>query len=373
MPFCLVIIINLKIWSFNLIEFIGRTGIVITVIFSLLTLIYLLILFILLIRIFEQYRSAREKIFVTNWEKKIFEYLNKDQNPHDLIKLFPRSTYKYLLNNLRGYLLMLKGDDKEKIQRLVNETPVYDYLLKKIKSFRSKNLIFGVYYLGLAESENSRFIIRKKLKTRNELVFLTCSLSLARMNDIDSINSIFNEAAKFKNLGNDTLQSILLEFDESCCLHLLMRLDSEKSPKIKSVIIAVLRHFKFEPAAPDILSFLFNEESSLVIMEALKYFSKIKYAGALAAVRFYLNNSKPELRAEAIKAALKINDPSLEERVWSLIYNNDRSVKVTAAETSYYFSDSSREKLKQLAYTVPNTLESSIARMIISQKTIHLN
>jgi len=354
-------------------EFLSQTGIVISVIFSLLTIIYLLILFILLIRIFEQYRSAREKIFISNWEKKIFEYLNEDQNPHELIKLFPKSTYKYLLNNLRGYQLMLKGDDKEKIQRLINQTPVYDYLLKKIKSFRSKSLIFGVYYLGLAESENSRFIIRKKLKTRNELVFLTCALSLARMNDIDSINSIFNEAAKFKYLGRDTLQSILLEFDESCCMHLLMRLDNEKSPVFKSVIIAVLKHFKYEQGAPDILSFLFNEESTLVIMEALKFFSEIRYPGALAAVRFYLNNSKPELRAEAIKAALRINDPSLEDRVWSLIYNNDRIVKVTAAETSYYFSDASREKLKLLAYSIPNTIESSIARMIISQKTIHLN
>ena len=337
------------------------------------TLIYLLILFILLIRIFKQYRSARERVFVCGWEKKIFEYLNSDQNPNELIKSIPVSSYKYLLNNLRGFQLMLKGNDKEKIQRLVNETPVYNYLLKKIKSFRSGNLVFGVYYLGLAESENSRFIIREKLKKRNELVFLTCALSLARMNDVDSINRIFNEAAKFKYLGRDTLQSILLEFDESCCQHLLMRLDNEKSPAFRSVIIAVLRHFKFEPAAPDILSFLFNEESTLVITEALKYFSDIKYSGALAAIRFYLNNSKPELRAEAIKAALRIGETSLEDRVWQLIYNNNRNVKITAAEASYYFSISSREKLNVLAYSIPNTIESSIARMIISQKSIHLN
>jgi len=39
----------------------------------------------------------------------------------------------------------------------------------------------------------------------------------------------------------------------------------------------------------------------------------------------------------------------------------------------YGFSDNSKDKLKQLAYSIPNTIESSVARMIISEKTIHLN
>ena len=296
-----------------------------------------------------------------------------DYNPNELIKLFPGSSYKYLLNNLRSYFLNLKGVDKEKIQRLINNTPLYGYLINRLKSFRKKNLIFAAYYLGLAQSEGAKFILRKKLKIRNELVFLTCALGLARMNDIDSIASIFKEASKFKYLSRDTLQSIFLEFDESACMQLLMTLDSEKSPVFKSVIIAVLRYFKFAPAAPDILTYLFNEESTPILIEALKYFGEVQYRDALAAIRFYLLNSKPEIRAEAIKAALKIGEPSLEERVWSLIYNHDRNVKVTAAESSYYFSKASREKLKMLAYSIPNTMESSIARMIVSEKSIHLN
>ena len=356
-----------------MIEFLDQTGIVLAVVFILLTFIYLLLLFILLLRILEQIRFKREKNFIARWENKIFDYLSENYDQNELIKLFPKSSYKYLLHNLRSYLLNLKGVDKEKIQRLINETPLYDYLLNRLKSFRKKNLIFAAYYLGLAHSENAKYIMQKKLKIRNELVFLTCALGLARMNDIDSIEYILKEASKFKYLSRDTLQSILLEYDESVCMQLLTTLDNEKSPVFKAVIIAVLRYFKFSPAAPNILTYLFNEESTPILIEALKYFGEVQYRDAVAAIRFYLLNSKPEIRAEAIKAALKIGEPSLEERVWSLIYNHDRNVKVTAAESSYYFSEESREKLKMLAYSIPNTLESSIARMIVSEKTIHLN
>ena len=354
-------------------EFLSQTGIVISVVLILLTFIYLLLLFIFLIRIFERIRLKKKKDFIRRWEYKIFEYINEGYNPQELIKLFPKSSYKYLLHHLRSFQLTLKSEDKERIQKFVSEIPLYDYLVKNLKSLFIKKLIFGAYYLGLAESKNAKFIIRKKLKTYNELAYITCALALARMNDVDSINSIFNEASKFKYLSKDTLQSILLEFNESACKYLSKRMEHEKSPLFKSVIIAVLRHYKFTPAAPSILKYLFNRESTPIVIESLKYFGEVKYSEAVPAIRFYLMNSKPDVRAEAIKAALKIGEPSLEERVWSLIYNHDRNVKVTAAESSYYFSDQSREKLKSLAYSIPNTMESSIARMIISQKIIHLN
>jgi len=356
-----------------LIEFLSQTGIVLTVIFILLSLIYLLLLFILVVRILEQVRNRRERNFIKRWEEKIFEYLADDVSPIQVVKLFPKSSYKYLLQNLRSYLLTLKGNDLVKLKQLINETELYDYLLGQLKSFRKKKIVFGAYYLGLAEAENAKFILRKKLKHRSEYVFLTSALSLARINDTDSLDLIFFRASKFKNLSKDTLQSILLEFDESVCRSLMIGLHIETSPVFKSIIIATLRHFKYSPAAPHVLPVLLQEETIDIVLEALKYFGQIEYMEAAAAIRFYLLNPRSEIKVEAIKAALKIGEATLEDRIWSLIYDKDRNVKVSAAEASYKYSEHSREKLKQLAYSIPNTIESSIARMIISEKTIHLN
>ncbi len=356
-----------------MLEFLSSTEHVISFILILLVSIYLLILFILITRMIEQVRELKQKNFVNRWEEKIFEYLADNRNPISTISLFPKSSYKYLLQNLSGYLITLKGNDWTELSNLINETKIYDYLLSKLRSLRKKKIIFGAYYLGLAKSTEAKIILRKKLKHKNEMVFFSCALSLARMNETDSLDDILNEAVKFKKVSRDTLLSVLLEYDVSVCEKLFMRLDVEKSLWLKSIIISALRHFKYAPAAPLILLILVKEESVELVIESIKYLGEINYQDASTAIRFFLIHSQPDIRVEAVRAAVKIGAAGLDSRIWSLIYDTDRHVKVTAAEAMYGFSDNSKNKLKQLAYSMPNTIESSVARMIISEKTIHLN
>jgi len=70
---------------------------------------------------------------------------------------------------------------------------------------------------GLAKSTGAKFILRNKLEHKNDMVFLSCALSLARMNEIDSLDDILNEAVKFKMISRETLLSVLLEYDVSVC------------------------------------------------------------------------------------------------------------------------------------------------------------
>jgi hypothetical protein len=321
----------------------------------------------------EQVREIKQKNFVKKCEDKIFEYLVNNGNPISTIDLFTKSNYKYFLQTLSGYLLTLKEKDWISLSKLVNKTQVYDYLISQLSSKRRKKLIFGAYYLGLAKSIGAKFILRKKLKSKNEMVFLSCAISLARMNELDSIDDILNEAVKLKKISRDTILSILFEYDESVCGKLIMRLEVETSLWLKATIISALKHFKYKPAATVILPILVKEESVELVIESIKYFGEIEYQNASTAIRFFLIHSHPEIRAEAIRAAVKIGDVQLENRIWSLIFDKNRNVKVTAAEAMYNFSDNSKNKLKQLAYSIPNTIESSVARMIISERTIHLN
>ena len=321
----------------------------------------------------EQVREIKQKNFVKRWEDKIFEYLSNNGNPNSTIKLFPRSSYKYFLQNLSGYLLTLKGNDWINLSRLINETKIYNYLLSNLRSKRKKKLIFGAYYLGLAKSTEAKLILRKKLKRKNEMIFLSCALSLARMNETDSIDEILNESVKFKKLSKDILLSVLLEFDKSVCNKLLKRLDVEKSLQLKAIIISALKQFKYKPAATSILPILVKEKSVELVIESIKYFGEIEYLDASTAIRFFLLHSHPEIRTEAVRAAAKIGAEVLEDRICSLIFDKDRNVKVTAAMAMHDFSNSSKDKLKQLAYSIPNTIESSVARMIISERAIHLN
>ena len=356
-----------------MLEFLSSTGIVLTVIFILFAVIYFLILFILLFRILENIRIEQKKNFIERHENHIFRYIVEDIPPKEIIKLIPKSSYQSLLEHLRPLYLNLKGEDKKKLNALVNETPLFDYLMEELNSSNKKKTRFGAYYLGLSESHTAKFPLLKRMKMGDEFVFITAALSLARLNAIDALDDILSEAKRYKDISQDTILNILYEFDEAVCEKLLLHLNHDASSKVKSLIITTLRHFKYVPAAPVVLNILIDEQDTGVIVNALLYFGDIEYIDAANTVRFYLINARPEIKIAAIKAAEKVGASNLQNRIWDLLYDKNRFVKVTAANALFDYSENSRKDLEQLAYRLPGTMESSIARMLISQKTIHLN
>ena len=273
---------------------------------------------------------------------------------------------------LRNYILTLKGKDKDKLLHLINDTKLYEYLVTQLNSTIKRKLTFGAYFLGLAQSNKAIGELRKKLKSRNEFVFVSCAISLAKIDAEDTLDDIFTEAHKFERLSLDTFQSILLEFSNSICGHLLKRLNIETSDELKPMIISTLRHFKYFPPSSDTLLKLLNDENDKIVMEVLKYFGEIEYIDASDKIKIHLQNPNPDIKVEAIKAIKKIGDTNLERKIWDLLYDDNHNVKVTAAEAMYDFSDESREKLESIEYSSPDTLESSIAKMIIEERAIQL-
>lgn len=355
-----------------MIEFPGNIGVVLSIVFTLLTAIYLLVLFILMLRFFKQTKEQIQKNFIRRWEERIFVYLATEEQPVKVLIHFNRYSYKYLLLFLRNYILALKGKDKDKLLHLINDTELYDYLITQLNSAIKRKLIFGAYFLGLAQSKKAIGELRKKMKSRNEFVFVSCAISLAKIDAEETLDDIFAEAHKFERLSLHTFQSILLEFNDSICVPLLKRLNIKTSDELKPMIISTLRYFKYFPPSPDTLLKMLNDENDKIVIELLKYFGEIEYIDASDKIKIHLQNPNPEIKVEAIKAIKKIGDTNLERNIWDLLYDDNHNVKVTAAEAMYDFSDESREKLESIEYSSPDTLESSIARMIIEERAVQL-
>jgi hypothetical protein len=325
-----------------------------------------------MIRFLEQTRKMVEKNFILRWEERIFDYLSTDKTPHDVIRLFNRYGYKYILPFLRSYLLTLKGSDKDKLMKLITDTELFDYIHGQLKSVKKRKIVFGAYYLGLAKSDGAVKELKNKLKYNDEHVFVTCAMSLARINAIEALDDIFVGIEKFKGLTRDTFLSILLEYDYHVCDNLTKRLEVETSKKIKSIIITTLRHFKHLAAAPTVMEILSKETNKELIIEILKYLGEVEYIDASKELEFYLQSPDPDIKTETIKAVQKIGDTSLESKIWELIKDKNRNVQVSAAEAMYDISDKSREQLKNIEHKMPNTIESSIARMIIEERAIQV-
>ena len=353
-----------------MIGYLDKTGVILSIVLILLVLIYLLVLFILMVRYLEQTRKMVEKNFILRWEDRIFDYLSTDKTPQDLIKLFNKYGYKYLLQFLRGYLITLKGADKEKLMKLITDTQLFNYVYNKLKTSNKRKIVFGAYYLGLAKANAAVNELKNKLAYNDELVFVTCATSLARINAVDALDEIFEGTTKFKGLTKDTFLSIMLEYDDKVCESLTKRLEQETSTENKSIIITTLRHFKYLSAAPTIMKLLSEETSKDLIIDILKYLGDVEYIYASKELEFYLQVPDPDIKSAAIKAVQKIGDSSLESKIWDLIKDKNRNVKVTAAEALYDISEGSRERLKNIEYTMPDTVESSIARMVLEERAI---
>lgn len=188
-----------------MIDYLNNTELVIAFIAGLIVCIYLIVLLILIIRFYSQAIDSKKKIFNSTWEEKIFDYLSIEEISYNNMRVFSKANQEYLLKLLRSFLLTLQGSEWHKISGLVNDTRLYNYLINCLNSYSKKKTIFAAYYLGIAGSVRAKEELRKKLKYKNEMVFLACAISLARLNDVESLNKILKWATEFKDLNKDII------------------------------------------------------------------------------------------------------------------------------------------------------------------------
>lgn len=339
-------------------------------IFALLILTYLLVIQVVALRLLHGYQKKQEQKFFAVWEGKIFEYLEGEETPKNIIKKVGRNKYIYLLRYLREFFLMLKGEDYEKLASLIRETKIQPFLISQLKSGSPRKINEAAYFLGLAKSFSARDILRKKLKSQNASVFLSSALALARLNDVDAVYTIFHNAHRFKFISKDSLLAILSEYTDEVCKVLFQNLRREKNTLIQSSAITLFRHFKFYDASDLALKIMVYSQNKDVIIECIKYFATIEYVEAATALRSMINHPKPEVRTEVLKALAVIGNESFEQRIWDCMYDPEYEVQYNAVTTLMKLIPNSEERISKFAYGNLKDRAAAIARMVLSERNI---
>ncbi len=339
-------------------------------IFSLLTLVYLLVVQVVLLRLLHGYRAKQKQKFIAVWEERVFNYLENNEKPELLIKKIQRRKYRYLLHYLREFLLMLKGDDFDRLSALINQTKIQPFLISRLKSGSPRKINEAAYFLGLAKSGAARNILRKKLRSQNASVFLSSALALARLNDIEVVFEIFRNAYRFKFVSKDSLLVIMSEFSSDICEVLLQNLKKEKNALIQSITITLFRHFKYYPAGEIVLKIAVYSQNKEVTIESIKYFTSIEFLKAANALRALINSPKAEIRAEVLKALAVLGDSSFEQRIWDRMYDSEYEVQYNAVTTLMILIPGSEEKISQFAYGNLKDRAAAIVRMVLSERSI---
>ena len=339
-------------------------------IFSLLILAYVLVMQVVFLRLLHGYQAKQEQKFFTLWEERVFNFLESNEKPEQIIKKIRRRKYLYLLHYLREFLLMLKGEDFERLSSLINQTKIKPYLISQLKSGTPRKINEAAYFLGLAKTAAARNTLRKKLSSQNASVFLSSALALARSNDIDAVFEIFRNARRFKFVSKDSLLVILSEYSSDICKLLLNNLRKEKDPLILSITITLFRHFKYYEAGKTVLKIIVYNQNKDVIIESIKYFSAIEFFEASAALRTLINHPKADVRTEVLKALAVLGDESFKERIWDRMYDSEYEVQYNAVTTLMKIAPDSEEKIAQFAYGNIKDRAAAIVRMVLSERSI---
>ncbi len=330
----------------------------------------MLVAFVVILRIINGYTSNQQAKFFSKWESLIFSFLENDEPPQALIKKIPRRKYKYLLEYLREFLLTLKGADFERLSSLINHTALADYVLNKLQSRRKKKIIFAAFFAGATAMDKAEPLLRKKIRMRNQQVFFSCAVALAKINSYDSIELILNEFIKFNKLGNDYLLLILTEFNEKVCVEIIKLLEVETSSSLTITLLRVLRYYKYQNAGAAVLQMLVYSHTKEVIIECLKFIEEIKYENAAFAVSKLIEHKLPEVRSQAIKTLSRLDNKSFEARIFSKLFEDNYDVQYQAARAILDHYDDGEAKLSELAYSIDKGNSAAISRMLLSEKKV---
>lgn len=335
-----------------------------------LALTYVFMSSLLFLRMLHYFGTKRQNKFESFWQDDILEYVTSKADPQTIISKIPRSYYPNLITFLSAFFLHLKGEDLEQLKKLITESHLKAFFMKNLKSFRKKKRIEATYFLRYIKSDDVVSLLSYELNESNETIFRTAVESLAYLCEVSLVNQILDAAKSRKQFTSDSILSMLIKFDSSICEPLSKRLAVEKDFEIQQIIITILWHFKYAAALDTVLKILMYSGAKSLILESIKYIGEIENIDSVHSLRFFINHSRADIRAAAIRAISKIGDTTNEDKIIKRINDEDIEVKIAAANAMYNGSKEAKAKLFELAWHSPDKIVSTVANRIILEKRI---
>ena len=354
----------------NLISHVTFIDIVLFLLVFFLLVIFIMSQILIFLRSYGIYKSKIHKKFSSEWEPKIFHFLESDETPEYFLQNLENKRVTNLLMIIRNYLNLLKGNDFKRLSSLLKTEKVTNYFEMALKSFRKKKRIEAIYYLGLFKDKSYKNHISRYLKHRDDEIFSHAARSIARMNAKSYIVNILRLSVFHKRVSSDNLYSILIQFKPSSCDEMYEYIENTTDDHIRTIIIAVFTYFKYPKATGLALKYLLYSHNRELVIQTMKYFEELEFAGAANALRLIFLKSSTELISQAIKTAEKIKNKELEELIYKKLFDFNWQNKIDAVNALYDMSAESRNELIKLSNNLNYPAEASIAKMVLSERKV---
>ena len=340
--------------------------IVIQVIIFLAVCSVLLIMIVVLIRYIDDRFKKKVSSFSEQYSALFFSYIGSETNPEDFLAQIPQTYINILLIFMQDYFQTLSGKELESLQKLINDTWIYDLLIDGLNSHSWKKKLRAIYLGGVSDNYKIKPYLKDFLSQKNPLIFYHSARSLARMNAIEFAERILSGASMHKEISQDILVSIFLEFKPEVCNYLLKRIHIEDDG-YKVVIVKILRHFNYRTASSEIDKIISGTKSKILILEMIKYAGQIECLEALDTVKSFLNNEDSDIKIEAIKAVANIAGNNEVNSIASNIFDKSEQVQIDTAETLSELKPDGISFLKRVAKNKKEPRVATIAQMVLSE------
>jgi len=342
--------------------------------------LYALIFFILVliaisllligVRLITSYKSSIHIKFLYEWEPKLFAFLESDIPPNEFLFKLKTDRVSNFLVLIRNYLNLLTGHDFDRLKSLLKSDKIISYFEDSLKKGKTRNTVEAIYYLGIFKNPSYNTVVEKYLHANDDEIYSHSARSLARMDANEYIHDILRLWPSHQKVSRDTLYSILIEFQVESCIVMHEILGKTSDNKIRTIILAALTHFQYSDATDIALEYFSQSDDQELLIQSMKYFEELEFREASNELIKIFSNSSPELISQAIKTAVKISNPKLEKILFDKVSNFNWQNKIDTINALYEMSIESREKLIELSKNPNCPEETSIAKMVISEREL---
>lgn len=285
------------------------------------------------------------------WEDTLYSYLADDISIDEATAKM-KGDYFNLWRLLTPYLTNLKGDDREKIVKLVQEIGLTDYFLNIArKGKRRRKRVSAMSALGkLGEKRVSPFL-QNMLNSKDTIEMTFAAKAIADIGDTNLILPVFRRMLTDTYTTFEGITEIAVRFGEDICPPIKNiikewldgKRDLEESFGVPidqslSLLVDTLGYYRFTEAGTQLEKILEKSDDNEVIIHVLKALSTMGYPVTISLTSF-INHEDWIIRSQATKYIGKIKDDTYKEKIKKLLDDENWWVRFYAAKALYNFGE----------------------------------
>ncbi len=299
----------------------------------LLVLVFLLLVYALYLRVRHNMHLGRLAGKQREWERLLLLYLSGDLND-DNVRDHPLDFDDWMDFGgfIEGYLLDIKGEDREAVVRFVDLMGFSCHLVAALDSKDQWERIYSAFYLGQIGYAPAEEKLREHVYDSSPLVSVNAVDALNRIGSTRDLHRIIKYVLGVGDIGMSRMIDIVGGYGGEIDGVLLRLLDdNELSERALRIVIDVLASRNVLDAVPKIMSIAYKTSNTELIIGCIKALGEFGEPESLDFLMAHLSSPNWVVRSQAVRALGSISSPliipelkirlQMDENYWVRLYS----------------------------------------------------